>query len=222
MTADRQVEEALRYMGMAAGQQDEEIGKEVKAAFHWLEKKAQPRFVYRSFAVTKQAASIHLEGTSCSIQSRDLCKLLAKSERCVLLAATLGIHVDQEIARRQRTSMLEAMTLDACASVIIDQVCDEAEQMLMKELEPNTFLTMRFSPGYGDVPLEASEDILKVLDATRRIGLTLTSSHMLVPTKSITALIGISSKVESRQRSCTSCHLAESCSYRKRGEQCGL
>ena len=118
--------------------------------------------------------------------------------------------------------MLDAVILDACASVLIDKVCDEAESGIIETLKENEFLTMRFSPGYGDVPLETSSDLIDILQATKRIGLSLTKSHMLVPTKSVTAIIGISSQKENRQKSCGACNLVKTCAYRKRGEQCGL
>ena len=54
-------------------------------------------------------------------------------------------------------------------------------------------MTPRFSPGYGDLPIELQRDFLTLLDASRKIGLTATESSMLVPSKSITALIGIRS-----------------------------
>ena len=46
----------------------------------------------------------------------------------------------------------------------------------------------RRSPGYGELPLELSREILTKLDATRRLGVSLTESLLLVPTKSVTAL----------------------------------
>ena len=51
--------------------------------------------------------------------------------------------------------------------------------------------TRRFSPGYGDMPIEIQVDILQLLDASRRLGMVLTESNLMIPTKSITALIGM-------------------------------
>ncbi len=50
----------------------------------------------------------------------------------------------------------------------------------------------RFSPGYGDCPLSAQRSIVNsVLNATRLIGLTVTPTSLLIPTKSVTAVIGL-------------------------------
>ena len=53
-------------------------------------------------------------------------------------------------------------------------------------------LSARFSAGYGDVPLELQRDIFALLDCPRRIGLTLNESLLMSPSKSVTAIVGIS------------------------------
>ena len=48
----------------------------------------------------------------------------------------------------------------------------------------------RFSPGYGDFDIVYQKDIFAILDCPKRIGLTLNSSLMMSPSKSVTAIIG--------------------------------
>ncbi len=80
---------------------------------------------------------------------------------------------------------------------------------------------MRYSPGYGDVDINIQEDLLDMVFASKRVGVSTSRSGMLIPTKSITAFIGISSQKENRMRLCSSCSLSGSCEYRKRGDKCG-
>ncbi len=54
------------------------------------------------------------------------------------------------------------------------------------------YLTDRFSPGYGDMPLAQSGQICEVLNTGRSIGLTVSQSGILMPRKSVTAVLGIS------------------------------
>ena len=49
----------------------------------------------------------------------------------------------------------------------------------------------RFSPGYGDVPLSLQRDVLAVLDAQRKLGITLSDTFFMTPCKSVTAFVGI-------------------------------
>lgn len=233
MVTQAMIKEALRYIGMPqnrkkSGQQEEldlneeHLTRQVKEGFKLLEKIAPPRAVYQILDITKTEDTINLEGTLCKVQSKDLSKLMVNCNQCIIMAATLGLEVDRQIGLKQRVDMLEAVILDACASVLIDKVCDDIEAEIMQQLKEDEYFTMRFSPGYGDVPLEVSGDLLEILWAPKRIGLSLTHSQMLVPTKSITALIGISNQRENRQKSCGTCNLVRTCAYRKRGEQCGL
>ena len=117
--------------------------------------------------------------------------------------------------------MADAVVLDALASAAAESECDRLEAKAAETLGDGEFMTMRFSPGYGDVPLLLSEYILSSLNSGRKLGISLTKSSLLVPIKSITAVIGISDRKEKRGKSCDLCSAFESCIYRKRGEICG-
>ena len=81
----------------------------------------------------------------------------------------------------------------------------------------------RFSPGYGDFPLEAQPSIVRTLRADIRLGLTVLPTHLLLPTKSITAVLGLFDVLPSRHEeneACASCALRATCEMRKRGVVC--
>lgn len=156
------------------------------------------------------------------IGSKDLSRILVNCKTCVLMSATLGPGVDRLLARVQQEDMADAVLLDALASSEVEYMCDQSEQTLAAKLGGEQYMTMRYSPGYGDVPLQASAYILSILGIRGETGISMTDSFMLVPVKSITALIGISDRPEPRARSCADCLAAENCVYRKRGELCGV
>lgn len=222
MITQTMINDALRYIGIPKGKADEEIKEKVIHVFNELHQIVKPRIIYQRTGVAIEDDRVVLEKTHCCIVSKDLAALLAHSKNCILMAATLGLAVDRQIALRQKLNMLDAVILDACASVLIEKVCDDTEGEIISNLKEDEYLTMRFSPGYGDVPLEASGEILDILMAQKKIGLSLTNSHMLVPTKSITAIIGLSSQRENRQKSCGHCNLVKTCMYKRRGERCGV
>lgn len=213
--------EILRYMGMPKNQADEELLKQIHQGYKQLEVYADPKVIYRCFNLNINEGYIGLEGTRLNFYSKDLEKLFEKCESCYLLGATLGTRVDSYINRLQKEDMLEALIFNALAATKIESICDNAEKEIAKEISHGQYLTMCYSPGYGDVSIEIQRDILDVLDATKRIGLTTTKASMLIPTKSVTAFIGIANEKVERQRTCNTCTLKENCDYRKRGEQCG-
>ena len=64
---------------------------------------------------------------------------------------------------------------------------------------------------------------LDLRDASRKIGVTVTDRLILIPRKSVTAVIGISEKeIPQKRRGCSCCNMRKTCPYRKRGEHCGF
>lgn len=113
-------------------------------------------------------------------------------ERIILLAATVGGALDRLMAKYSLTSPASALLLQALGTERIEATADAFSRDITREMkERGLSLTKRFSPGYGDLPLEMQKDIFRVLDCQRRIGLTLNESLLMSPTKSITAIIGL-------------------------------
>ena len=83
------------------------------------------------------------------------------------------------------------------------------------------YLTGRYSPGYGDWPIAVQPRLAAVLDTPRRIGLYVTDTFLMLPRKSVTAVLGAGRAPVSGQRAgCAHCALRDKCEYRKRGESC--
>ena len=155
-------------------------------------------------------------------QGQDIKKHLAGCQRAAVLCATLGAGVDRLLRVSQIADMSRAVVLNSLAAAAIEQVCDEAERLIAERVsEP--YFTFRFSPGYGDYPIGLQKTFLRLLDAPRKIGLSVSESCLLVPAKSVTAIAGLSDRpVEQRRRGCAVCSLRKTCQYRKNGEHCGF
>lgn len=139
------------------------------------------------------------------------CKLKLKGESiinhlkycndCVLFAATLGGEVDKKINYYERISMSKAIILDACATVAIEEGCDFVEDEIRKiAIEQGKEITFRFSPGYGDLDLSIQESFIQTVEAYKNIGLTVSAHNILIPRKSVTAIIGFTPKDKRKKR----------------------
>lgn len=117
-----------------------------------------------------------------SVDSKDMKKHLEGCNKVILFAATVGIGIDRLIARYASVSPTKSLLFQAIGAERIEALCDEFN---------SDFVGLRFSPGYGDLPLEFQKEIFKVLDCPKRIGLTLNESMLMSPTKSVTAIIGV-------------------------------
>ena len=124
--------------------------------------------------------------------SHDLAKNLADCGSVFAFAATVGIGLDRLVARYSTLSPARALLLDAIGSERIETLCDTFNQFIRAEKKAEGLFTKpRFSPGYGDLPLTFQKNIFSVLDCPRKIGLSLNNSLLMSPSKSVTALIGV-------------------------------
>ena len=150
--------------------------------------------------------------------------MLADCREAVLLAATLGADSERMLLREQTKDPTNALILDAVLSSAIEAVCDQLEAELRdKAVKDGLFLTDRFSPGYGDMPIAQSKAICEVLNTGRTIGLTVSQSGILMPRKSVTAVMGVSgTAVQLRKKGCEGCSARQTCAfarYRKQMEE---
>ena len=120
------------------------------------------------------------------------------------------------------TDIALAAAADALASVLLEQVCDELENEIRTQIEAQgVFMTGRYAPGYGDCSLELNDALCLAADTVRGCGLAVTPQHLLTPRKSTTAILGIADHpVTGTRAGCATCHLKETCSFRKRGTTC--
>ncbi len=179
---------------------------------------AQPRTVYRVLPVEHTASGVLLGGLP--LQGEDIALHLTGCKEAVLLAATLSAPVDALIRRASVTDMTLAVMYDAVAGAAVERVCNDLEAELRTKY-PYPYYTARFSAGYGDFPITQQGALVQMLDAPRKIGLTVTPAQTLLPMKSVTAVMGMSHEpVKDARRfccgnSCEECPYHETCPMRK-------
>lgn len=132
-------------------------------------------------------------------------------ERAIVFAATVGVGIDRLIARYSRLSPVKALVFQALGAERVEALCDEFCADIEKEYR--CFTRERFSPGYGDLPLEYQREIFALLDCERKIGLTLNASLMMSPSKSVTAVVGLCSEANRAENKCALCNL-RGCEFR--------
>ena len=213
---DRQ--EALRYLGWRGGPVPEELSRELDRCRDELMEKVRPRAVWRLFDIRPDGT---LAGTDFAPSGESIRAHLAGCGQVILMGATLGAESERLLRRAQVEDMARAVVLDACAGAAIENVCDNLCADLAAALAPR-HLTGRFSPGYGDMPLSQQQALCQVLDVGRRIGVSLSPGGLMVPQKSVTALIGVADTPREKvPGGCAVCDRRESCLIRKEGGRCG-
>lgn len=211
--------EAARYMGVK-GEPSASVAELLDRLEPVVRAVIRPCYVFRETTVEHDEQGVHLGCMSVPLTGKSVAEHLKDCGKAVILAATLSSEADKLIRRLAVTDMAESLAADSLCSAAIETVCDLAEQEIFSRINA-PYRTWRFSPGYGDLPLELQADLLDALNAQRRIGLTVTENSLLVPTKSVTAIIGISeSPVAGSGVGCQNCGMRESCAFRRSGIKC--
>lgn len=207
--------QALRYFGYGKGKA---IPRETENLFDDCIRDVLPVCVYRvcygEFPVVFAGGKIDLGFTVSD--SRSLSLNLEGCDRVIVFAATVGIGVDREISRYASFSATKMYAAQAIGAERIESLCDRFNgEITAKYAAENLFTRPRFSCGYGDFPLEKQTDFFAALDCNRKIGLTLNDSLIMSPSKSVTALIGISENPCARNRNkCAACYKTD-CEFRQ-------
>lgn len=211
------VDEALRYLGVRGGA-DASLRARMEELSQELTARISPRYVWRMLDVRREDG---LRAGGIALAGRSAERMLADCGQCTVLVCTLGAAFDAWLRQLQARDMASAVMLDALGSAYVEAGCDAAEREIASRF-PGMYLTDRFSPGYGDLPLEVQPELLDAAGA-RHIGVSCTPSLLLTPQKSVTALIGLADKPQmARIRGCDHCGMRERCTLRKAGTTCDV
>lgn len=181
---------AARYLGLR-GEAEPAMALLLQKAYGLMREAAWPRHRLVRQAVTLgEGTWVSIDGLP-SLESQSLHALLGGCEACYGLLATLGMELDLAIRRLLVQDAALGMAVGACGSAYIDVYLDEVLAREAQGLEKRgEGLTRRFSPGYGDVPLSLQPDLLALCGA-RHMGIRLTQGGLMLPEKSVSALVGI-------------------------------
>lgn len=124
--------------------------------------------------------------------SKNLSNLLSDCTYFYMFAATIGVEIDRLIGKSAKLSPVKSLLFQALGAERIEALCDRfCEDIKAEEAMIGNDITLRFSPGYGDLPLEIQHDFFRILDCNRKIGISLNDSLLMSPSKSVTAVFGV-------------------------------
>ena len=212
--------EALRYLGYKKNAPDERVEELMDECEELVLKTAVPRFIYKKLDFTVNEDGVAFKNTSMVLPGESIKKHLYKCDSAICMAVTISEGIDRQLRVLQLTDMAKALVFDSLASVAVEQTCDKVEELLREEY-PDYYQTFRFGIGYGDLPLSQQGEFLKILNAPKLIGLNIGKTDMMTPTKSVTAVIGLTTgEVSSKKKGCMSCNLKGTCRFREAGGHC--
>lgn len=193
------MKETARYLGYSRFvSPDQDVSDLLEKAAREMQAVMKAQAVFEIFDLTENSVvsagstTVTLRFADVTLQSRDLGRNLAGCSKVALLAATIGPQVDALIRRHSSLDPVYASILQATGAMYIEELVDLVNSEIKKIAAAQGLKTKpRYSPGYGDVPLQVQKDFFRLLPCTR-IGLTLMDTLIMAPEKSVTAFVGLS------------------------------
>ncbi|MEG1862196.1 MAG: methionine synthase [Oscillospiraceae bacterium] len=207
--------DVLRYLGYKGQEMSGELSEKIDSLISQTQQVISPKNVLGYFEITQVDSGVKLEGTELILQGMDIKKHLNGCGGCYIFCATLGVGTENLIRTKQAVSVTDSLIADAAATAAIEEYCDEIERQLRLEVGgEGRFLTWRYSAGYGDFPFTQQPQILQLLQAEKYIGVSCLKSCVMMPRKSVTAVMGVAqNRPTDRLNKCDTCKNRDNCDF---------
>ncbi len=187
--------EAARYLGYRRSSVPDSVVTELlEESIKEMHEVISPAAVYEDFPLVIKKNAEDEKPVFCfgdvEIASSSLYDNLKDCSHVTIFAATVGPKVDALIRKYQLIAPAKASVMQACGAMYIEQVVNLLNDSIKARKDKDGFTCRpRYSPGYGDVPLQVQKHFFRLLPC-QRIGLTLMDSLIMAPEKSVTAFVG--------------------------------
>lgn len=222
-------DDALMYVGYAGQTLDVSLYSRFDEMARRCEELSDVSYIWRVEKIDEERRfgelmpQVALAASGLVLPGADIARHLSGACCVAIFACTLGQPCERELKRLAATSSLDHLFFDCCCSSLAEAGAQAVQDLLGEEAAKLGLVAhARFSPGYGDLSLDIQPDFLTALDATRRLGLTVTSNNFLLPSKSVTAIVGFfdTHGEDNSVDHCSICAAREYCCYRERGTTC--
>jgi hypothetical protein len=175
---------------------------------------ADIKAVYQIFKVENCNGQVTL-GNGISFRTKKLANALRSCKHVVVFFITLGKEVDRLIKRNMRKRSHYAYILDIAASMAAESTAEFLQSKIKKNIGDDQGITLRYSPGYCDWPVEEQRKLFDLLPADS-VEISLSEKCFMSPRKSISGIIGIGPKhrIEKQKNTCIHCNKNE-CTFRR-------
>ena len=146
-----------------------------------------PRYSYRKVSFDAPPMDSLISG------SKELASFLMGTKEGFVVICTIGSAPCRVIDEYQKSGdMISALYADRTASDAVENLAEHVESALLNkffDLDKYVF-TKRYSPGYGDLPLEKQKDLFALFNPIE-LDVTLTPENYMHPEKSISYIVGV-------------------------------
>lgn len=200
-------EQLAQYLGRGESSLDL-----AKKAIEIVRKEARENKVEAIAELERGQSTLRAKDMLISFDGDNIKALLDDCDKVWIVCVTIGNGIDRVIEELRLRDLTLAYAVDLCAGLWVDDYCEKLEQNMREKLkEQGKQLTQRFSCGYGDFPLQSQSQFVTALRADKYLGIKLTTGGMMIPSKSVSAVAGISDHLVKKLSRCAVCPKKDVC-----------
>jgi hypothetical protein len=177
----------------------------------------EPAIAYEIHAITETSRrQLSLEGKRV-VRGALLPSLLSEAKELATVVCTIGPKLEKKVTDYfNQDKPLQGLLLDGIGSAAVDSLIEEVCKFITADASSHGYqASSPISPGMPGLPITEQWQLIKMVPA-QEIGVSLTSSGVMVPRKSASMVIGIGPQMRTWTRAevCTHCSLRKTCPYR--------
>jgi len=167
----------------------------------------QPKVVYKSFdiipgknEITLKDSDVKFTGKKIKIfsghsslkEEREVTEYEFFNKKIWVYVTTIGPGIDNEVkSLAEKGDVFDAYLLNGIGAGAAEMVANDLNLFMNDNNFNKDFTYKRISPGYGDWHISEQEKIFKLLNPEKTIGVTLTRTHIMIPEKSTSGIMGL-------------------------------
>ncbi len=192
-----------RVMGYGSALPDEATLQIVEESLARAYEIVRPCYYYTIAPCGLDKKSLNVEGRAMQCGEK-IISLLQGSDSVALFVATIGWQYQEWLDEVSSSGdILQMFVIDAIGSAIVEAVGDYMELDLQDHIGDLQH-TRRFNPGYCGWDIREQQKLFSLLPA-RVCDIELTESSLMHPIKSISGVVGVGTKVDTKTYGCAIC-----------------
>lgn len=175
----------------------------------------RPLVAYRILDIQEVRRARVILANGAELEGFGIARKLAGAESVIAAVATLGAELEQQILRATKEEAAFALSLDGFGTAAVGALTTAVRRFFAQNVMGGHLTTTApFYPGMRGWALAAAQTQLFSLLDVQAIGVSLNSSFLMTPCKSMSMVIGVGAKMRSAGQPCDECDVSVTCRHR--------
>ena len=175
----------------------------------------RPLVAYRILDIQEVRRARVILANGAELEGLGIARKLAGAESVIAAVATLGAELEQQILRATKEEAAFALSLDGFGTAAVGALTTAVRRFFAQNVMGGHLTTTApFYPGMRGWALAAAQTQLFSLLDVQAIGVSLNSSFLMTPCKSMSMVIGVGAKMRSAGQPCDECDVSVTCRHR--------